>query len=704
MPPAPAPHGESEFRAEVQGLRAVAVLLVVLYHLAPARLSGGYVGVDVFFVISGYLITRHLAQEAEVSSGLRVVRFWARRVRRLLPAALLVLLVSLVLVWAWIPQTEWPTNVRQVVASALYVQNWVLMLDAVDYSALGESASVAQHYWSLSVEEQFYFVWPVAIAVVLAVITRRHRRVVSAERVRQSLVVLLAAVGAASLAWSVVATATDPGAAYFQTFTRMWEFAAGGLVGLLWQRRRLTGHGGAAVAWAGLVAIVLAGVLYDDTTPFPGWLAIVPVAGTVAVLLAGHARTRTAPHWLTWRPATFVGDISYAVYLWHWPLIVVAPFALGHEPDRYDKIGVLGLSLLLAWCSTRFVEDPLRGGAFLRPVPRALVAGAVAMAVVVAAAAGLRSALPAEQDFALPSPSSCTGPGALDPANHCDSVVGEGPARPGPVQVARQNREEVAYPGCQASFASSELVSCDLGADAGSARREVALVGDSHAGAWFPAFDEIGRREGWQVRTYAKTSCPATLALRVLPAEKDPDYQRDCADWVRKLDRAVRADTSLDAVVVASYSTAYDFVPPDDMTMTDPATDGFVALWQRWRDAGLEVIVLADVPRTNGDYVPTCLAEHRDPMRCAVPRTVGLPAQRPITDAGGKAEGRGVALVDLTDRFCDGRWCYPQVGSVIVYRDYSHLSREYARSLAPEIIRRLPSFPRRASAGAAPVP
>ncbi|UUW92727.1 acyltransferase family protein [Pimelobacter simplex] len=691
---------DSEFRSEVQGLRAVAVLLVVVYHLAPARLSGGYVGVDVFFVISGYLITRHLAQEATGTGRLRVVRFWARRVRRLLPAALLVLLVSLVLVWAWVPQTEWPTNVRQVVASSLYVQNWVLMLDAVDYSAMGESASVAQHYWSLSVEEQFYFVWPVAIAALLALVTRRNQTPVAADRIRRWLLVMLGVVVVLSLTWSIVLTAADPGAAYFQTFTRMWEFAAGGLAGLLWRRERLGGHLGAGLAWAGLAAIVVAGVTYDDATPFPGWVAVVPVAGTIAVLLAGHARTRAAPQWLSWRPVTFIGDLSYAVYLWHWPLIVVAPFALGHELDRYGKLGILALTLLLAWASTRLVEDPLRTGSLLRPVPRVLVVGAAAMAVVVAAAAGLRAALPAEQEFALPSPSSCTGPGALDPGNDCPSVVGEGPARPGPVQVARQNREEIAYPGCQASFEGTDLRSCDLGVDAGSARREIALVGDSHAGAWFPAFDEVGAREDWHIRTFAKTSCPPTLALRVLPSEKDADYQRDCAAWVRKLDRTLRADRSLDAVVVASYSTAYEYAEPEDATLADPATDGFVDLWQRWRDAGLEVIVLADVPRTSGDYVPTCLAEHQDPLQCAVPRREGLPAQRPITDAGRKADGRGIRLLDLTDRFCDRRWCYPQVGSVIVYRDYSHLSKEYALSLAPEIVRRLPDVPRRTSAAA----
>ncbi|MFZ2504221.1 MAG: acyltransferase, partial [Nocardioides sp.] len=247
------------YRADIQGLRAVAVLLVVLFHLWPHRLSGGFVGVDVFFVISGYLITRHLAQEVERTGRLKVWRFWARRARRLLPAALLVLLASLAMAWRWLPQTQWEATVRQVRASALYVQNWALARDAVDYSALNADATVAQHYWSLSVEEQFYFVWPLLIMVLLLAGVALARLAPSLGGSAPSRRLLMAGglttLGVASFGYSILSTSSDQAVAYFATPTRVWEFALGGVIGIYWTGRRLQGPAAVAAAWAGLGAI-----------------------------------------------------------------------------------------------------------------------------------------------------------------------------------------------------------------------------------------------------------------------------------------------------------------------------------------------------------------------------------------------------------------------------------------------------------------
>ncbi|MFS3127240.1 acyltransferase family protein [Nocardioides sp. Bht2] len=679
----------NDFRPDIQGLRAIAVLLVVVYHLWPNRLSGGFVGVDVFFVVSGYLITRHLAEDVERQGRVRLLRFWARRARRLLPASLMVLVVSLAAAWAWLPQTVWERTAEQVGASALYVLNWKLAADAVDYSALNAEATVAQHYWSLSVEEQFYLAWPLLIAALLLIgrlVAGRN----NALPVRRLIGAGLALTVVASLWWSIQQTAQDQAVAYFVTPTRVWEFALGGLLGLIWHRYLVPEKLGPVLAWLGLVAIGWSALVFDGASAFPGWIALVPVLGTVAVLAGGASSAPWGPRWLTWRPSVFVGTISYSTYLWHWPLIVVAPYALDRPMSSTIGVGILVASLLLAWLTTRFIEDPLRLGPLLRPTGASLGLAAVAMAVVIAASSALVALIPDDGPaIALPSTtSSCVGPGALDPANGCDSVLG-GKPRPGPVQVAKQNKD-VAYPGCQASFAGSELVSCDLGAAPEEATRTVALVGDSHATSWMPALDTLGKKHGWIVRTYTKSSCPPTLAQRSVEGETDKTAQPDCAKWIRKVSDAIVDDPQVSMVFAASYSTAYTFAAPENEPMEDPAVDGYAALWQRWLDADRRVAAFGDVPRTNGGVVPSCLIETDDAMDCAVPVRRAMPKNRAITKAAELMATKGVAPILLRDQFCDDQWCYPVVGSVIVYRDYSHLSREYATALVPFIEDRLP--------------
>jgi peptidoglycan/LPS O-acetylase OafA/YrhL len=694
----PRPASPDRFRPDIQGLRAVAVMLVVLYHLWPNRLSGGFIGVDVFFVISGYLITRHLAQEVDRTGRVSLLRFWARRARRLLPASLLVLLMSLLLAWAWLPETVWEDTVRQVRASALYVQNWALASDAVDYSAMNAEATVAQHYWSLSVEEQFYLVWPVVIVALLLLLTAWSRVAGRwSPAPRAALAAGLAVIGVVSLVNSIRLTAEDQAVAYFVTTTRVWEFAAGGLLGLFWTRSTVRGPVAPWLTWAGLTGIAVASYTFDEATAFPGSVALLPVLGSVLVLAAAPAAGRLGPTWLLCcTPARFLGDISYSLYLWHWPLIVVAPHVLDRQLDRWAKLMVFGLAVLLAWATTRLVEDPLRLGTLLRRTPVSLGFAAGGMAIVLVAGGFVLAQLPDTDTVAVPtSITSCVGPGALDLANQCPSVVGRDRPRPGPVQVMKQNRERVAYPGCQAGMPGSEPVTCDLGAPADAAPRTVALVGDSHATQWFPALDELGKQRGWRVRTFTKASCPATRAVRVIAGETTASNAPDCAAWVTEVREALAADPDVQAVFTAAYSTAYTFRSPAGVSWADPAVDGFHDVWGDWLGLGLEVYVLEEVPRTAGDYIPTCLAEHEDPLDCSVPVVRAMPEGRALSGAARTMGDRRVHLISLRDQFCDDQICYPVVGSLIVYRDYSHISREYAESLVPFIDPQVPRRPSR---------
>lgn len=328
----------TRFRTDIQALRALAIAVVVLNHLWPTRLTGGYVGVDVFFVISGYLITAHLLGELARTGSIRLGRFYARRIRRLLPAALFVLAVSAVLVAIFLPYPRWLRNAAEIAASAAYVENWALAALSVDYSAANAAASVAQHYWSLSVEEQFYILWPLLI-LAAALGARAFLRSVNAGR---TLVIFVSLVAGASLAASVLFTAAAPSAAYFATFTRAWEFGVGALIALApatWRLRRRIAN---VLAIAGFIAILWSAFVYDDSTAFPGSAALIPVLGTAAIIAAG---TRNDDLWhsaiTARRPIQWLGNVSYSLYLWHWPLIVLAPFALRTESSFGMRVGVL---------------------------------------------------------------------------------------------------------------------------------------------------------------------------------------------------------------------------------------------------------------------------------------------------------------------------------------------------------------------------
>lgn len=686
--------GHEAFRPEIQGLRAVAVGLVVLFHLWPLRLSGGYVGVDVFFVISGYLITSHIFREVAQTGTLRVGRFWARRVRRLLPASLLVLALSAAGVLLWAPSTVWEQSVRQITASALYVQNWALALDAVDYMALDNVPTVAQHYWSLSVEEQFYAVWPLLIVGLLALLGWRvGRRRPTPDQQRRVILVGLTLLAVVSLVWSGVSTAQDQAFAYMSTFTRVWEFAAGAITALVVVR--LSRGAAAVLGWLGIVAVVVAGIAFTERSLFPGWIALLPVLGTVAVIIAGSGGRATAGWWLSRRPATFIGDISYSIYLVHWPLIVLVPYATGHQLRWTEKLAILAATIVLAWLSKTYVEDPLRVRPLLAARPwRAFAFAATGMLVFVAAHAGLNAELDRREGAAaavaaaqLASGDRCLGPAALDPANGCGIPEGVGELIAPPEVVREQNKAPI-YRQCQRILASGDLITCELG-ELASPTRTVAFVGDSHAGALAPLMDEVGKELGWRVVGHTKGSCPMSDARRVIESETSDERQSLCDEFNAQVDRAILADPAIKDVFVTSFSSDYTWASPDGRSFTDPGIEGFQSVWKRWADAGKRIHVIRDVPGTGGRAIPDCIAlADGDPSRCATPRSEALPEDTAVTAATAMRDPR-VTVIDLSPQFCDADTCYAQLGNVIVYRDKSHLSIEFARLLAPYLIREL---------------
>ena len=691
---APAAGPARHILPEIQALRALAVMLVVVFHLWPDRLTGGYVGVDVFFVISGFLITSHLMREVERTGGVSLRRFWARRIARLLPAAFLVLAVTLALVLAFMPRTTWQQAASEIGASAVYAQNWLLAFNATDYFAAEQDPSAVQHYWSLSVEEQFYLVWPV---VVLAMVLLSRR--LGAAPVRLVLGAI-SAIFLGSLAYSILVTASDRAFAYFSTFAHAWEFAAGGMLALaapgLSAMRRLPAAVRAALGWAGFAAILASAMLFTGQSPFPGWIALLPVLGTLACLQWGDAGLRwDVARLLDMAPVQRVGDVSYSLYLWHWPLIVVFPFAFGEAPTDLQKCALLVASLVLAWLTYATVENRFRWdrGGSGRTVRAYAFAAASSMALVIGCFGAWRVVeMQVGGQSQLDAAAACTGAaasgGAACPDSHVLADIGLAVAamedKTSEWMAARAVDDPAFAQRCaRETVEDIAVMACRIGVQRPGALG-VALVGDSHAEHFLAALSQLSRANDWNLVLYKKSSCRPTLPsfTSAIPADSEPA----CLDWKQRVIDHIAASPGIGLVITSSASRRYNFTDPPT---THPAiSDGYRGAWRAWRAAGKRVLVISDVPlsytaagkRVN---VPTCVAAAGslvDPCAKPVDR---LGTADPMTVA---ATGNpDVEFLDLTPVFCDATLCHFVVGGMVTHRDDNHITPTFAATLQPLI-------------------
>jgi len=675
-------------RTDIQALRALAVSLVFAYHLWPEHLTGGFIGVDVFFVISGFLISSHLLSKPPTSVA-DITHFWARRVKRLLPASLLVLAVTLIASRIVAPETQWGNTARQAGAAALYVVNWLLATDSVDYLAAENAPTPVQHFWSLSVEEQFYFVWPVLIGLFAWWALRRGRR--------RAVLLGLAVIAVCSFLYSVWETATAPAAAYFVTPTRAWEFALGGVLACVMRGSdpddatthrswRLTAQGRTLVAAVGLGAIAFAAFFYDGTTPFPSWTAAVPIAGAVAVMAAGlTACDGFLGRGLALRGFQWLGDVSYSVYLWHWPLIVLVPYVSGRL-GLLDQAVIIATTLVLAALTKKFVEDRYR---FTRAAPRRIftIAG-LGMAVVLVLSGLQLAELSLRQqrsEAALNQAQSgqdpCLGAGSLIRPDHCRSVKHE-TLVPSPAEAAGDKSaayEDVGGKDCWSTGPRFDLITCTFGRAEG--RRRVALVGNSHAGQWLPTLEAIAEHDDLQIVTYLASRCAMSAVDQNLPT---PAQTAACRSWVDEVTAAV-IDGSYDAVIFTNRMSVGAKGAADAAASERAYEIGYEAVLENL--AGhVPVLALHDTPAPGDaglESVPDCVAEHIDDVdACSGSRSDWVPAE-PLKQAFEATRPKNSVFVDLNDYICEKDSCAAVVGGVIVYSDGSHLTATYARTLSP---------------------
>ncbi|MCW4459701.1 acyltransferase family protein [Microbacterium sp. MPKO10] len=676
----------TDVRTDIQGLRAIAVGIVVIFHFVPAALPGGYVGVDVFFVISGFLITAHLMREITTSDGVNLPRFWARRARRLLPAAMLVLALTVAAVWVFVPTGFRPGFLSQVAASALYGQNWMLADQAVDYMAAEAQASPVQHYWSLSTEEQFYIVWPLLMVAAIWLAARSR----SGSRNRM-IAIVMGSVAVVSFGWSLWQTAFDPAAAYFVTTTRAWEFALGGLTALVVVSRpgfveAIPQRARAVLAWVGLAGIMVSAFVYTGDTPFPGYTALLPVLATVAVIVAHDPSPVWSPRRvLAVRPMQWLGDVSYSVYLWHFPLIILAPLIVKRPVGAVDLLVITALTLLLAWASKVWVEDPVRIGVTRSWRPRlTFAATAAAMGVVVAVTmTGVGVAdqqvktSQKELETLVQSDEPCFGAAAMEPGSGC-TVEPDTVAVPDPALVDKSPER------CITNTRDDELKVCEYGADVADADEVIALVGDSHAEQWLSALTSTADERNWHVTVLTKASCPYIGVPRDEPEKSDAEVAAlvdTCTTWNDEAKAYLDEHTEIDTIVTSAKS-ANPVEAEDGRSWQDTAISAYEERWSELPDHIGSIIAVRDTPRMNSDVL-SCVTAYgtKAGEECAVPVDDAF-GEDPLAEAAEETSDARVSLIDMSDYFIVDGECPPVIGGVLAFRDTHHISWVYSSTLA----------------------
>ncbi|MFJ5954801.1 acyltransferase family protein [Paenarthrobacter sp. NPDC092416] len=671
------------FRPEVQGLRALAVLMVAAYHIWLGRVSGG---VDVFLLISAFLLTLSFTRKVESGKPLRLVGHWLHVFKRLLPAVVVVLLAVLTATWALIPQSRWPNVLAEAWASLLYRQNWQLAESAVDYYAQDHSgASPLQHFWSLSVQGQVFILWPLIFAAVallqpwLAKLfpgegagpNSAGRRSVSH---RALLSIAFGIVFVASLVFSIEQTAHNQEFAYFDTRTRLWEFALGSLVALALPYLQPGKWLRVFLGWAGLAAMLACGLVLTVDRSFPGFVALWPTLAAAAVIVAGQSNSRFgADRLLSSKPLVLVGDNSYALYLWHWPVLVF--FLLVTEtatPNLLQGLGIMAVSMLLAVVTTRYVEVPMRHWKW--PDVRSWRAAVVIVgcgALLALPVTAWQGVIAAEGAAIAGQPKELTpGAAALSP-EFAGQPTPEALIIPAP---AAMDDEWADIDGlCTGNNVPSDplLEGCLQNDEPEVVSKRIVVLGDSHAQQYMAALGPIAKEHGWEVVTLLKGSCRFGAESTERSAECN-EFNKASAQYVM--------DHKPDAVfTVASLTHA--------TAPFETEVPGYLEGIKPFTDAGIDVVGVRDNPRFSIN-MPECVQKKGpDSPDCNAPLEESLAASSPLDDYLGKVER--LYLMDMSDFICEQGTCPAVVGNVYVYKDDNHLTKTYVQSMIPMFEERL---------------
>lgn len=677
--PAPAgPAARPPRLREIDGLRGLAIVVIAAYHVWFDRVSGG---VDVFLLLSGFFITASLLRSVDRTGSVQPLAFAARIVRRIFPPALVVVAASVAMAVVWLPRATWMQQLGDLLAAALYYANWHLALHSVDYLSSNNGASIVQHYWSMGVQAQFYVLWPLLIAAAVWIAARTGRSP------RRTLAAALALVFAASFAFALWETAENQAFAYFDLRARLWQFAAGGLLALALPRLRTAFANpqapqakwtAALLGWAG-VAVLLGAGFFLDSTQFPGLAALWPVGGAGAVVISASLSPGAgAGRLLNTGIVQRLGDLSYTLYLWHWPILICYLTTTGRDTATLPGgLGILAAATALAAATHWALEQRLTLGQ--RTKRGAFALGAAFLALALAACAAMAGYIAFERARlaeAANDPARYPGAAALAegldvPATDFTPSTLDAALDYDPALSARCNQTMEGYEPIRCDFAGGELVQSaggelvHSGSSEDAAAATVVMYGGSKIWQWLPAVLDAAEARNWHVIAFTKNACIIETGQEALGEER----YRSCAAWN---DAVVAEIDALQPDLVLTYGSRVGYEAYE--TFPD-----YTERYEQLLATGTTVVALRDTPSPRFD-IPLCVdLNGPGASECTVERAA-------YYDEGAFAAlevPAGVHKVDLTGYICDGDACPPVVGNVLVYRDDAHLTNTYAATLGP---------------------
>lgn len=656
-------------RPEIEGLRALAVILVIAFHAELPWFSGGYIGVDLFFVISGFLITNLLLKEFGSTGHISLPDFYARRIRRLLPASLFAMVGTLVLSRIWLEPLRLIDLSEDARATALFFTNFVFASRGADYLQSALPPSPLQHYWSLAVEEQFYLIFPIIVFLLLKL--RRGSRNI--------LIIAITSISIISLGLSIRFSATDASSSFYLLPFRAWELGAGALLAILTSRERTVSTNGQLsrivagwLGWIALICILSTSYLFDDQTIFPGYAAVLPVFATVTIILGGilngqHLKFGPS-RLLATRQLVWIGSRSYSLYLWHWPILTTAR-AYSQTNLTYPQLVACILATFFgAEISYRFIERPIhRIPKFLESTKRSLSFGVV-MVVLGLIASIISSSTRPTIATGRDAPRVSSSP--LKELITDSEQIQEVPANLEPPleQLFQIEEPELYSLGCHVHTLKAPKI-CTFGDP--KSKTSLALIGDSHAAQWFQPIRNIIERRGWKLVVYTQSGCSLFSATYEL--------SEDCQLWNNYTLQQIRVE-KFSLVIMSNFSNSETL--QDEKHILPPAlvTDNLKILESTITKFDTKLLYIADTPKPTS-IIPICLSQYVAQIQMCtfeLSQAINMPSDGMLKKIFSTEKS---SYVDLTEWFCINSRCPGIIGNTLVYRDNSHISDPYALAL-----------------------
>ncbi|SOC37552.1 acyltransferase family protein [Salinicoccus kekensis] len=650
---------ERKFRPEIEGVRAVAAILIAIYHIWLGNVSGG---VDVFFVVSGFLITASLLSMYERNGSIDVIGYLLKLGKRLFPTAFAILLFILITSFLFLPQSQWTDTLREILAAMFYFENWMLAFNSVDYLAQNNAASPVQHFWAMSTQFQFYIIWTAVL--IIAVFIARIMRIAP----RKSLFTILITLFIVSLSYSVYITTVNQPWAYFDTFARVWEFATGGILFLIIGNITLNKSTSFIFGWVGFIGLISCGLILQVSTMFPGYAALWPVASAVLILLAGNNGGKLSVYQILGsKPLVKFGGISYGFYLWHWPLLILYFNFTGNESvSIIHGVSIILAAIILSYLTTNIVEKPIRVRKEMSKPNTALVLIGIASPLIILAGAWSFhiNELQAQTSLASAKSSDMSEyPGAMVfDSNVSDlSEIPEVDFLPQLINV-KDDLPRSYDDGCHQQVEETEVIRCEYG-ETENPDQTLALVGGSHSTHWLPALEIYAEETNTKIVNYTKGNCRFSSEAYLVST---PEARETCEEWVDGVTEEL-VEEKPDIIFTTADATEWEGIP-----------EGYAEKWEELEENDINVFAIKDNPRVEYD-IPGCIEEYGvENEGCYLENDL-----EDYTEDMEELDLSNVYYADLTDKFCEVDVCKPIVGNVLVYRDDHHITKTYSETLAP---------------------